>query len=589
MKLFKNNYHKRHFFLMFQMILVSFMGFYQTAMADGNQGVGTGTSEGEDKLLAAIKKQNDEQLGALKLFVNQEVEKMKGLINNDMSGDELRKLTSQVAKSCQEIEQKYGDMENLAQNKEIRAEFEKMNEVLEKQGLEISKLRTTKKQVKQSNTLTKDSYVKQLISKFVESDAFAEYSKYMKGHSPRYTLNKDGDLVAVDELTNEDRIEASKTVSITTDHTGDVLISDPRLNIRDFPLRSMNVRDLIPQSTAQSSQIVGPEVYDYTDVVNGGMQMLSENGEAQDIGFKTRENSWGVKRIAASLPMSKRWLKENGLNWIVNYLAQRLPKFVRVKEDFQILFGDGSGQNVDGLTKDAQSFNLIRGTYTAGAFASVATWESGAKSLITFAAAHGLRNGDNLTIANATEATYNATHKSIIVKSQTEVIINLAYVVEADTSLWTGSGTSKWYQSIDGAQLYDVLVVAKSEMQTAEYEVTGYVLNDADLDGIGLIKATDLQYVGVARDAFGRANINGLPIVTTNAMPAGQYLVGDFQMAVEIADYTPLQIYATEDTTDAKKNQITWIIEEEFILAKYNPFWFMYGYASEAITQLKTP
>ena len=72
-------------------------------------------------------------------------------------------------------------------------------------------------------------------------------------------------------------------------------------------------------------------------------------------------------------------------------------------------------------------------------------------------------------------------------------------------------------------------------------------------------------------------------------MPTGQYLVGDFDMACELYDYTPLTIFASEDTTDAKKNQVTWIIEEEFILAKYNPLWFMYGYIAEDVAQLETP
>jgi hypothetical protein len=349
-----------------------------------------------------------------------------------------------------------------------------------------------------------------------------------------------------------------------------------------------NIRDLMNVSTTTSVRITAPEVYSYTDVVDGGTQMLAENGEATDIGFKTKENSWAVCRIAAKLPLSKRYIKTNGINWVVNYLANRLPKFVRVKEDFQLLFGDGSGNNCSGFTKDAQTLSLDRATYAATAISSVATWNGGTQALITFAAAHGMRSGDNLTIADATATSYNATHKSVIVVDATKVIINLTYVAEADTSAWTGSSASKWKLSIESAQLFDLLSVAKSELHTAEYEATGAILNPADFDGLGLIKATDNQYVGVSRDAFGRANINGMPIAVTNAMPAGQYLVGDFNMAVELYDYTPLAIRAYEDTTDASKNQVTWIIEEEFILAKYNPYWFMYGYVAADLAKLET-
>jgi hypothetical protein len=497
---------------------------------------------------------------------------------------EVQDLSSTVADGLKRIEEETGkQIEELVKNEDFSKAIDEINETLNKQGIEIKK---SKEKVTDNNknVVTNDP-IKQLIKNFVNSPEYKEFVEGgYKGSTPKMAMTTEGKMLDVDA--EERKGLAEKTVSVSSDHTGNIFITDPRLNIRDFPLRQQHIRDLMPIDSTDGTQITAPEVYDYTDALNGGMQMLAENGEAQDIGFKTKENTWTLNRIAAALPLSKRYLKTNGLSWVASYLGQRLPNFVRNKEDFQLLFGDGSGENVDGLTKDAQSFNLDRATYTAGAFASVATWNSGTQSLVTFAAAHGMRNGDNLTIANAVNAGYNTTHVSTIVRSETEVIINEAYVLEADTSAWTGSSSSSWKNSIPTPNIYDVVVVAANELRTGEYMATGVVLSPVDFDKMGLIKADDLQYVGVARDAFGRVTINGLGITQTTAMPAGQFLVGDFQMAVAISEYTPLSIRAVEDTTDAKKNQVTWIIEEEFIMPKYNPFWFIYGYIEAAKTQL---
>ena len=155
-------------------------------------------------------------------------------------------------------------------------------------------------------------------------------------------INKENELISVDAYSDDDREkDQNKTVGITTDHTGDIFISERVMNVRDFPLRQSNIRDLMPVNQTSSSQITGPEVYDYTDDVYGGFSMLAENASSPEIGFKTKENTWSVKRIAANLPLSKRYMKENGLSWIVNYLGRRLTRFIRAYEDFQLLFGDG--------------------------------------------------------------------------------------------------------------------------------------------------------------------------------------------------------------------------------------------------------
>jgi len=233
---------------------------------------------------------------------------------------------------------------------------------------------------------------------------------------------------------------------------------------------------------------------------------------------------------------------------------------------------------------------LAPNTYLATAFSSVATYNGGTQALITFAAVHNLRNGDNLIIANASESTYNATHSSIEVINTTQVIIDLTFVTEADTSAWTGSSTSPFYLGIDLAQEYDVLAVADAGLEAGEYTNTGFVIHPSQGTQIGLLKDTQGNYLNLSKDVSGRiTGVNGKPVAYTTAMPYGKWLNGDFSRnGVELKEFTPLNIQFVEDVETVKKNEIVIVIEEEIIFPIYNPFWFTFGKFSTAKTQLET-
>ena len=289
--------------------------------------------------------------------------------------------------------------------------------------------------------------------------------------------------------------------------------------------------------------------------------------------------------------ISKREIKVNGLQFVIDKVLAKLPDATLYVEDVQLLFGDGAGNNVKGLTVDAQDFSLAPNTYVATSISSVASYNGGAQALITFAAAHNMRQGDNLTIANATEASYNATHTSVEVHNETQVVIDLAYVAEADTSAWTGTSTSPFYQAIDAAQEYDVLAVADADLEAREYQCSGHIIHPSQATQMGLLKDTDGNYLNIMKNANGQVTgVNGKPLVLTTAMPYGKFLSGDFtRNGVELKEFTPLNIQFVEDVDSVKKNEIVVVIEEEIIFPIYNPYWMRYGKFSTAKTALETP
>ena len=327
--------------------------------------------------------------------------------------------------------------------------------------------------------------IAKLLEHVFKSDDYSNFaSKGFKGGTDVYALGQDGEIRTAKEHI-ESKETAEKAVSVTSDHTGTVLISDIRMNVNDIPLRKTHIRDLMSVTPTAGAQIVAPKVTDYTDAFTQGAIMVAENTEAGLSVFKTEESTWSLKRIARAMEISKRYFKTNGLTWVMSWILNRLPDQVQFVEDFQMLFGDGAGNNLDGLNQDSQQFGTLTGTYAAADVSSVATYDGGTKAILTFAAAHALKNGDSVTFANATAAVYNHAFTNIIVQNQFSIIITVAYVAEANTAAWTGTWYSYWYQSIESAQEFDVLTVAKALLNAGEYEATAAVLHSSTVEKIG--------------------------------------------------------------------------------------------------------
>jgi hypothetical protein len=496
----------------------------------------------------------------------------------DHLNEERKKLIAEKAdkKEIDRIDEKLKELSEkdsediekaLKRIEELEKANEKLTETVEKQGLKMNE--TDKKET----DIKGEKYAVQLakgLNALLNSEEFETYMKHdFRGSTGTYS--------------------EKSVVDVTNDHTGTVLLSDIRDRVRsddDTFLRHMY--DIIPQETTDGTQIVFPQVYDWTDAWIGNATMLGENEEITDVQVKTKEVTATIKRIGQSLTLSKRYIKTNSLSWVQSYVLHRLPNQILTKLDFQQLFGNGTGNNLTGLATQAQNFDLTPNTYAAAAFSSVADHGSihGDNYVkVTFAADHNIKNGDNLTIANSTN--YNGTYNDVITVSETEVLIESAYTAEA-TAAWTGSSSSSWYQSVDNAQEFDVLTAAISTMQARGFEINGVVLNPNEVGKISLIKETTAGYIGVTRDAAGNLNINGVPIITLQAIPAGHFLIGNFR-EVATAEYTPLQVSASESTDEKKKNQVVFIAEMELIYPIYNPYAFMYDNFTDAKSELETP
>ena len=124
----------------------------------------------------------------------------------------------------------------------------------------------------------------------------------------------------------------------------------------------------------------------------------------------------------------------------------------------------------------------------------------------------------------------------------------------------------------------DQLRLAMLQAVLAEYPASGHVLNPIDWAKIELAKDADTRYLIGQPQGVANPTLWGLPVVTTQAMGAGNFLTGAFDMGAQIFDRQQASIaVATENEDDFVKNMITILCEERLALAVYRPEAFITG------------
>ncbi|HEY4529377.1 MAG TPA: phage major capsid protein [Luteimonas sp.] len=124
----------------------------------------------------------------------------------------------------------------------------------------------------------------------------------------------------------------------------------------------------------------------------------------------------------------------------------------------------------------------------------------------------------------------------------------------------------------------DTLRRAILQVRVAEYRATGIVLNPVDWAELELQKDTTGSYIWVNVQEGGQQRMWRLPVVDTNAMPEGEFLVGAFDMGAQVFDREDAAVeVSTEDGDNFRRNLVTIRAEERLGLAVYRPESFVHG------------
>lgn len=124
----------------------------------------------------------------------------------------------------------------------------------------------------------------------------------------------------------------------------------------------------------------------------------------------------------------------------------------------------------------------------------------------------------------------------------------------------------------------DRLRIALLQVALAEYEADGIVLSPIDWAAIELTKTTDNKYLFASPTGLAVPGLWGRPVVATQAMDAGDFLVGSFQQGAQGWDREDVSVtVSTEDRENFVKNMVTILCEERVGLSVYRPEAFVKG------------
>jgi len=288
--------------------------------------------------------------------------------------------------------------------------------------------------------------------------------------------------------TSKARIELKNTItgqSGSPAANSDTIVAPQRQSgIVSGAYRSLRIRDVLPFGTTTSNLV------EYT------RELAFTNSAAETAeGVTKPESALTFELVSAPVKTIAHWLKlskqvMDDAPALASYVDTRLRYGVELRIDQQLLNGNGTGQNIGGLTKS--------GNFTA--FTPV--------------------SGDN---------GIDSINKAI-------------YAVAA-----------------------------------ADYQATAIILNPADWGAIERTKSTTGEYEFAPNMAM-TPTLWGLPVVVTNTMTAGKFMVGAMDIAAQVWNRQGVTVEMSEaDDTNFQKNLVTVRAESRLALAIYRPASIQYG------------
>lgn len=256
----------------------------------------------------------------MEMTPEQVVEKINSLVAektaNSVSKEELEALKNQLT-----------SLESKSDNTEVKSAIAKLEGMME--GL---------KETKTSENVTLKS-IGQAIG-----DAYANAIEKISA------VKENGGLINLD-------VKAVGTMSITSNYSGgQVALSQLESGVARIARRKPFLRQLVNVAGTVSKYIT------YIEQKNpeGGADMTAEGALKSQADFDLVEVSKAVKKVTAWIKVSKEMVAD--LPFMRNEIDTELMELVELKLDSQILSGNGTGDNLEGLLQNATA-------WSAGGFA----------------------------------------------------------------------------------------------------------------------------------------------------------------------------------------------------------------------------
>lgn len=262
--------------------------------------------------------------------------------------------------------------------------------------------------------------------------------------------------------------------------------------------RQLRIADIIPSVPTSSGAV---EIMRFASVTNNAAPQGTAAGQgAGEFIAKAQSNlTWElvtvpVRTVAHFIPASRQALADAPM--LQGIIDTELSYGLQLQSDFQLLNGDGTGQNLTGILNDTAINNVGQ----------------------------------------------------------------------------LASGTAA--DDVPAAMIDHIRAAITLCQQFEYYNMTGLVLNPADWQILETAKATDGHYLLVAHAPTAGENpsVWRVPVIVSNAMPADNFLVGDWTMAATIYRREGVTVRVSESHADYfVKNGVAILGEERYCLAINRP------------------
>lgn len=175
-----------------------------------------------------------------------------------------------------------------------------------------------------------------------------------------------------------------------------------------------------------------------------------------------------------------------------------------------------------------------------------------------------------------------------------------------DTQLLSGNGTAPnlsgiitdatafaagaFADAVNAANEFDVLTVAINQLALVNYRPDYIMLNPTDFHKILLLKSTTNEYLKDQVYMGLQPQFLGIPVVINTAIPAGDYLVGNFALGTQMWVRENLSLeFFREDGTNVRDGFVTVRLVERIALSNYLPLAFVTGDFATDAAALETP
>jgi len=166
---------------------------------------------------------------------------------------------------------------------------------------------------------------------------------------------------------------------------------------------------------------------------------------------------------------------------------------------------------------------------------------------------------------------------------------NLSGII-TDAADFDTSASGAFYQSVESANEFDVIVAALNQLSLLNYSADCIMLNPTDFNKILLLKDSTNKYLKDQVYNGLQPSFSGVKVIQNTAIAAGTFLIGNFGIGTQLWVRQGVNVeFFREDGTNVRDGFVTVRVSERVALTNYLPNAFVNGSFATAIAALETP